>query len=71
MSRSSFDRTDAVWPTNPIELGLEQTALDDIEADDLYIERDSLLEGDLLETSLEDYDDLLSLAGDDGYGFEE
>lgn len=71
MSRSSFDRSDAVWPTNSAELSSGQADLDDVEADNLYIERDSLLEDELLQTSLEDYDDLLSLAQDDGFGFEE
>ncbi|MGH1480157.1 MAG: hypothetical protein ACRBM6_15790 [Geminicoccales bacterium] len=65
MSRASFDRSDNVWPTAVAEMGMERANTDDLEADDLYIERDSVLESDLFETSLEDYDDILSIAEDD------
>ena len=70
MSRTTSDRDDRIWPAHVAEFGLEQDDYQDLEANDHYIERDSLLEGDLLETSLEDYDDLLSIAQDDGYGYE-
>lgn len=33
----------------------------------LYLERDTLLEDDFFETSLDDYDDLLSMGEDDGW----
>ncbi len=69
MSRSSFDRNDPVWPAQAADVSLDQTDFEDIEADDLYIERDSLLEGELMETSLEDYDDLLSMAQDDCFDY--
>lgn len=71
MSRSSFERGNLDWATTSVELGLEKAGVEDIEAKDLFIERDSLLENDLLETSIEDYDDLLSMAQDDGFGFQE
>lgn len=65
MSRTSFDRTDRVWPANVAEMGLEQAGFANPETDDLYVERDTVLESDLFETSLEDYDDILSMAEDD------
>lgn len=71
MSRSSFERGNPDWATTSVELGLEKADIEDIQAKDLFIERDSLLENDLLETSIEDYDDLLSMAQDDGFGFQE
>ncbi len=64
MSRSSFDRNDPAWPSKAADASLEQDDFEDIEAD-LYIDRDSILESELLETSLEDYDDLLSMSHDD------
>ncbi|MGI9450038.1 MAG: hypothetical protein ACR2QH_05285 [Geminicoccaceae bacterium] len=70
MSRTSFDRDDRVWPAHLAELDLEQDDFKDLQADDHYIERDTVLENDLLETTLEDYDDLLSIARDD-YGYEQ
>ncbi len=65
MSRTSFDRNDRVWPAHIADLHLEQDGFDDLEAEHLYIDRDAVLESDLFETSLEDYDDLLSMAEDD------
>ena len=65
MSRASFDRSDSVWPAAVAEMSLERATMDDLETDELYIERDSVLESDLFETSLEDYDDILSIAEDD------
>jgi hypothetical protein len=56
MSRTSFDRDDGV------RLYQDQS---EIEGDDLYIEPDTILESEMLETSLDDYDDLLSVARDD------
>jgi len=67
MSRTSFDRDDRVRPADFAELGFAQNDFDSLEAEDHYIERDTVLESDLLETSLEDYDDLLSIAQDDYY----
>ncbi len=71
MSRSSFERGYGEGQSNPGFVGLDKTGFGDVETEEHYIERDTLLEGDLLETSLEDYDDLLSIAQEDGFGFQE
>jgi hypothetical protein len=67
MSAMSFDRND-----NPKFGDLMQTviAADALEREKqldegLYLERDTLLDEDFFEQSLDDYDDLLSAAEDD------
>ena len=68
MSRKTLHRNERVWPAHVAELGLELADESEaFEADVRYLERDLMLESELLETSLEDYDDLLSLANDDVY----
>lgn len=69
MSRTSFDRSDRDWSAHVADLGLEKPEVSDVYADDLYVQRDDVLESDLFETSLEDYDDILSIAGDDAYDY--
>lgn len=66
MSMMLFDRDPKFQPYEAAELDLADAGLDDEAfAGDLYGERDSLLESELLESSLDDYDDLLSAVRDD------
>lgn len=62
-----FDRDTQFTPRQPANLVLQQPVLDDeIFSDDLYSDRDSVLERDeFLETSLDDYDDLFAAVHDD------
>ena len=69
MSAMSFDRNE-----NPMPGDLMQTiiAADSLERDKqldegLYLERDTLLDEDFFEQSLDDYDDLLLVAEDNDW----
>ncbi len=70
MSAMSFDRNDQPRFGDVMNTAIAAEALEqDKELDEgLYLERDTLLEDDFFEQSLDDYDDLLSAAEDDNWG---
>lgn len=69
MSAMSFDRNGQPRFGDLMKTAIAAGALEqDKQLDEgLYLERDTLLEDDFLETSLDDYDDLLSAAEDDDW----
>ncbi len=69
MSAMSFDRNDHPRLGELMKTAIAADALEqDKQLDEgLDLERDTLLEDDFFEQSLEDYDDLLSAAEDDNW----
>lgn len=69
MSAMSFDRNDHPSSSELLKTVIAADALEQNKQLDegLYLERDTLLEDDLFEQSLDDYDDLLSAAEDDNW----
>jgi|GEM_PF-6550792 len=69
MSVMSFDRNDHPRPGNLMMTVIAADALEQEKQLDegLYLERDTLLDDDFFEPSLDDFDDLLSAAEDDGW----
>lgn len=69
MSSMSYDRSDPPRLTNLMKTVIAADALEQEKQLDegLYLERDTLLDDDFFEQSLDDYDDLLSAAEDDGW----
>ncbi|MDH3659965.1 MAG: hypothetical protein OEU92_08045 [Alphaproteobacteria bacterium] len=71
MSVMSLDPSDHPRPGELLQTVIAADALEKAKPLDegLYLERDTLLDDELFETSLDDYDDLLSVAADDDYDF--
>lgn len=69
MSVMSFDRNDQPRFGELMKTVIAADALEqESQADEgLYLERDTLLDDDFFEQSLDDYDDLLSAAQDDDW----
>ena len=66
----TFERNAYATPADLMQTVIAADALEqEKELDEgLYLERDTLLEDDYFETSLDDYDDLLSAADYDEWG---
>lgn len=69
MSMMMYDRDGQPRPNDILKTVIASAALQDDAANDnaLYLERDSVLDDELLESSLDDYDDLLAAARDDAW----
>lgn len=70
MSAMSFDRNDHPRLGDLMKTVIAADALEQEKQLDegLYLERDTLLDDDYFEPSLDDYDDLLSATQDDDWG---
>ena len=69
MSMMMLDRNDIPKPNELLRTVIAADALEQEKQLDegLYLERDTLLDDEMFETSLDDYDDLLSAVEDDGW----